>query len=320
VSGIAPHPRIVSLLASGTELVCALGLGEHLVGRSHECDHPDWVTRLPMVSRPTFDITGSSRDIDARVRERLRSGEPLYEVDQALLESLSPDVVITQTHCEVCAVGPGDLAHGAQSGLAREWVLELHAATLGEIAGSFVSVARVLGHEDRGRALVAKIDGDSNALRARLCERPRPRVVCLEWTDPIFPMGNWGPELVTLAGGESVLGRPGAHSTTTPWTDVVRADPDVLVIAPCGYRLERAVAEMPGLAARPGFQELRAVRAGRVFVADGNLYFNRSGPSVFETAEILAEMLHPDALAPRHEGAWWRRWGPAPGSVHPLRA
>lgn len=306
----AARPRIVSLLASATELVCALDLGEHLVGRSHECDFPEWVTELPQVSRPTFDVGGSSRDVDARVRERLRSGAPLYEVDHALLESLAPDVVVTQTHCEVCAVGPGALVHGTGRGLAGERVLALGASTLDEILQSFVDVARVLGHEERGRALTDRIRARSAALGSMIAARPRPRVVCLEWTDPVFAMGNWGPELVALAGGQSVLGAAGAHSTTTPWADVVQANPDVLVVAPCGYRLDRALVDMPALAARPGFADLPAVRAGNVFVADGNLYFNRSGPSVFETAELLAEMLHGDAVPPRHEGTWWRRWMP----------
>jgi iron complex transport system substrate-binding protein len=306
-SAVSP-PRIVSLLASGTELVCALGLGDHLVGRSHECDDPEWVKALPAVSAPTFDVTGTSREIDERVRQLLHAGEPLYRVDDALLDSLCPDVVITQTHCEVCAVSPADLAHGARPARTRERVLSLEASTLDGILGDFVKVARLLGCEERGLALVESIRARSAALAAKVGARRRPRVVCLEWVDPFFSMGNWGPELVELAGGESVLGVAGAHSTTTPWSDVARADPDVLVVAPCGYGLERALVEMPRLAAQPGWKALTAVRNDNVFVADGNLYFNRSGPKVFESAELLAEMLHPNALPARHEGAWWRRW------------
>jgi iron complex transport system substrate-binding protein len=304
----AVPPRIVSLLASGTELVCALGLGEHLVGRSHECDDPEWVKTLPAVSAPTFDVTGTSRDIDERVRRLLHAGQPLYAVDDALLDSLSPDVVITQTHCEVCAVSPADLAHGARAGRRRERVLSLAASTLDTILDDFVNVARLLGCEERGVALVESIRAGTASLGAKIGGLPRPRVVCLEWVDPFFSMGNWGPELVALAGGENLLGVAGAHSTTTPWSDIVLADPDVLVVAPCGYGLERALAEMPGVAAQPGFENLAAVRNDRVFVADGNVYFNRSGPKVFESAELLAEMFHPGAVPPAHEGAWWRRW------------
>jgi iron complex transport system substrate-binding protein len=301
-------PRIVSLLASGTELVCALGLGDHLVGRSHECDDPDWVQALPAVSAPTFDITGTSRDIDERVRQLLHAGEPLYAVDDALLDALRPDVIITQTHCEVCAVSPADLTHCAGGARTRERVLSLEASTLEGILSDFSSIARVLGQEQRGVALVDAIRSRSAWLKTQVAGRPRPRVVCLEWADPLFSMGNWGPELVELAGGESVLGVAGAHSTATSWESLQNADPDVLVVAPCGYGLQRALAEMPGLAAQPGWEALAAVRNDQVFCADGNLYFNRSGPKVFESAELLAEILHPTALPSRHQGRWWRRW------------
>ncbi len=301
--------RIVSLLASGTELVCALGLGDKLVGRSHECDHPEWVKRLPQVSRPTFDVTGSSHDIDELVRQRLHAGDPLYVVDEALLTSLAPDVVITQTHCEVCAVSPANLAHGGAPRLVRERVVALHASTLDGILDDFMDVARVLARVDAGRALVERERARLAAVEARTRSLERPRVVCLEWADPVFAMSNWGPELVEFAGGENTLGAPGAHSTTIPWNTVADVDPDVLVLAPCGFGLERALREMPLLERQPRWGELRAVKEKRVFVADGNLYFNRSGPSVFETAEILAEILHPGAFPPEHEGRAWKSWG-----------
>jgi iron complex transport system substrate-binding protein len=301
--------RIASLLASGTELVCALGLGERLVARSHECDFPAWVKRLPAVSRPTFDIHGSSAAIDARVRERLRAGAPLYEIDEALLTSLAPDVIVTQTHCEVCAVSPSDLAHGTPR-LERRQVVALDTGTVDGILDGFRAVAGVLGATEAGHALVAGIRARLAVLaeRTRALPAPRPTVGCLEWIDPLFAMGNWGPELVTLAGGTCALGVAGAHSTTLPWQALRDADPDVIVVAPCGFGVERTLAEMPALAAHPDWPALAAVRAGRVYVADGNLYFNRSGPLLFDTPEILAEMLHPAAFPPAHEGAVWRRW------------
>ena len=301
--------RIVSLLASGTELVCALGAGDRLVGRSHECDHPPWVTRLPAVSRPTFDITGSSRDIDERVRTRLHAGQPLYEVNEAAIAALAPDVLITQTHCEVCAVSPADLAHGATSAqLLRKQVVALRTGSLKAILDGFFAVARVLDLLPACESLVIDIHRRLDALAEATRPLSRPSVVCLEWIDPVFAMGNWGPELVDLAGGTNLLGTPGLHSTGIPWDDVREADPDVLVVAPCGFGLGRAIAEMHLFAQRPGWRDLRAVRGDRVFVADGNLYFNRSGPSVFETPQILAEILHPNHFAPRHEGTAWRKW------------
>jgi iron complex transport system substrate-binding protein len=299
--------RIVSLLASGTELVCALGAGDRLVARSHECDHPSWVTRLPVVSRPTFDVTGSSRQIDELVRARLRSGRPLYEVDEAALTAFAPDVLITQTHCEVCAVSPADLAHGATTHLDRKQVVALRAGSLESILDGFRDVAGVLQLAPEGDALVSNVRARLDELRERTRVLARPSVVCLEWIDPVFAAGNWVPELVALAGGTDVLGTPDVHSVATPWDAVRHADPEVLVVAPCGFGLDRAAAEMPLFEARPGWRDLRAVRSCRVFVADGNLYFNRSGPSLFETPAILAEMLHPDHFAPRRQGAVWRR-------------
>jgi iron complex transport system substrate-binding protein len=303
--------RIVSLLASGTELCCALGAGDRLVGRSHECDHPAWVKALPAVSEPTFDITGSSAEIDRRVRERLRAGEPLYRVDEAALARLAPDVLITQTHCEVCAVTPGDLAHagaGAAPRLERRQVVALSAGTLDGILDGFRGVARVLDLVDAGERLIGELQERVRAVERAVAGRPRPSVVCLEWIDPIFCMGNWGPELVARAGGDNRLGVSGAHSTTGTWDEVRRADPEVLVIAPCGFDIERTAREMPALTAQPGWSDLRAVRAGRVYLADGNLYFNRSGPSVFDSVRILAEILHAGALEPTFEGRAWQRY------------
>lgn len=300
--------RIASLLASGTELVCALGLGERLVGRSHECEDPAWVRRLPQLSRPTFPIDGPSGEIDRHVRERLRAGRPLYEVDEARLEALAPDVILTQTHCEVCAVSPGDLACGVPARLERRRVVALDGGTLETVLEGFGRVADVLGVAAEGRALVTSLRARADAVAARVRELARPRVACIEWIDPVFAMGNWGPELVALAGGESVLGQPAAKSTTTAWEAVVAADPEVLIVAPCGFTLERTLRELPSLATRPGWSELRAVRAGRVFAADGNTYFNRSGPSLFETPEVLAEMLHPAMFEPLHRDRAWRIW------------
>jgi iron complex transport system substrate-binding protein len=296
--------RIVSLLASGTELACALGAGDELVGRSHECDHPSWVTRLPALSRPTFDVAGSSADIDRLVREKLRAGEPLYQVDEEGLEALEPDVVITQTHCEVCAVSPG--TPGCR--LNRRQAVALETGSLEGILRAFADIAAVLGRREAGERLVAEARARVERWRAATAPLPRPRVVCLEWIAPPFALGNWGPELIDAAGGENLLGTAGQHSTSTAWEAVRAAAPEVLIVAPCGFGLERAASEMPALVGQPGWSELPAVRAGRVYVADGNLYFNRSGPTVFETIDLLAEMLHPGVFPARHEGTAWRRW------------
>ncbi len=308
---MTPPHRVVSLLASGTELVCALGAGDLLVGRSHECDHPEWVKRLPSVSRPTFDITGTSQEIDELVRQRLHAKLPLYEVDEAAIAALDADVLITQTHCEVCAVSPADLAHATPPTLLRNQVVALETGSLAAILEGFKAVARVLDLDAACDALVAGIRGRMAELAAATRDLARPTVVCLEWIDPLFAMGNWGPEIVDLAGGTSLLGNPGQHSTSIPWEAVRAADPEVLVVAPCGFGVERTLTEMHVFPALPGWRDMRAVREGKVFVADGNLHFNRSGPTVFETPWLLAEMLHPARFAPEHEGTAWRRWGAA---------
>ena len=277
VSRYIRRMRIVSLLASGTELVCALGAGDELVGRSHECDHPPWVTGLPALSRPTFDVTGSSADIDRRVREKLRAGEPLYP------------------HTPGCRP-------------ARQRAVALETGTLEGILRAFADVAAVLGRPEAGARLIAEARARMERWRAATAALRRPRVVCLEWVEPPFALGNWGPELIALAGGDNLLGAAGAHSTAIAWQAVRAAAPEVLVVAPCGFGLERTASEMPVLEAQPGWEALPAVRAGRVHIADGNLYFNRSGPGVFETIDILAEILHPDVFPPQHQGTAWRRW------------
>jgi iron complex transport system substrate-binding protein len=299
--------RVLSLLAGATELVCELGAGSLLVGRSHECDHPAWVRQLPAVSRPTFEITGSSADIDARVRERLSTGQPLYSVDAQLVAELAPDLILSQTHCDVCAVTPADLSRSS-SPVCSHPVHALTASTIDGVLKDFLDVARVLGVVEKGQHLVERIWARLEWLKVRAQSLPHPTVVCLEWIDPVFPMSNWGPEVVALAGGAGLLGAPGRHSTMTPWQAVRQADPEVLVVAPCGFDVPRTLSEMPTLAARPGFKELRAVRSGRVYVADGNLYFNRSGPSLFETPELLAQILHPNVFAPTRCGAAWVQW------------
>jgi iron complex transport system substrate-binding protein len=297
--------RIVSLLASGTELVAALGAGDDLVGRSHECDHPAWVARLPVLSRPTFDVGGSSAEVDARVRAKLRAGEPLYIVDEAALAALRPDVVISQTHCEVCAVSPEALA-GAAGPLRRQRVATFTGGTLEGVLGDFSSVGAVIDRAEAASALVAELRAHVARWRARTAGLHRPRVVCLEWIDPVFAMGNWGPELVDLAGGENALGAAGAHSRAMAWQEVLAADPEVLIVAPCGWGVERTLPEARALPRWPGFAGLRAARAGRCYVADGNLYFNRSSPSLFATIDLLAEMIHPEQFGTEKLGQVYR--------------
>lgn len=293
--------RIVSLLASGTEIVCALGAGEQLVGRSHECDNPPWVRSLPQCSEPAFDVTVSSREIDREVNRRIRADEPLYTIHHDLIARLAPDIVIAQQHCEVCAVTPGDLNPAA-----RAKVVSLSASSLEEIFASIDNVGQAIGLSYRANRLIREQRDRIERVRQQTAARHHPTVVLLEWTDPIFSMGNWGPELIEIAGGEPLLGLPGQHSRAISAERLREANPEFLIVAPCGFSLERTLAERSVLEELPWWDELQAVREGKVAFADGNLYFNRSGMTVARTAEILAEILHGITAGDLTMGECWR--------------
>ena len=299
--------RIVSLLASATEIVCALGAGEMLVGRSHEGDNPNWVRRLPACSAPAFDVSVSSREIDVEVRRRLRSGEPLYHVHGELIAELRADLLITQSHCEVCAVTPRDVERSCGPA-ARQ--LALSATSLEEIFQSILRISQELGLEERGEALVRRERQRLDKVREKAARFGRPSVVMLEWMDPVFAMGNWGPELVEIANGELLIGKKGEYSAAIPAEQLRDADPEYLIVAPCGFDLERSLREQTVLEQYPWWRELKAVRNGQVAFADGNLFFNRSGMTVSETAEIIAEILHGVPFGGGTEGESWRRIEP----------
>jgi len=300
--------RVVSLLAGATEMVCALGAGETLVGRSHECDHPAWVRNLPSCSQPAFDVSVSSGEIDAEVRRRLHAGEPLYHIDMELIRKLQPDLVITQSHCDVCAVTPADLKRDACALAARQ--LSLSAATIEEIFRAIAQVADALGLPERAPAIIERERQRLVTVRQRTAHLRRPTVVLLEWTDPFFAMGNWGPELIEIANGAPLLGHPGEFSTAIPAEQLRDADPEYLIVAPCGFNLERAEREQAVLERHPWWRDLRAVRMGNVAFADGNLFFNRSGMTNPQSAEILAEILHGVRFAAPTEDLHWRRMTP----------
>jgi iron complex transport system substrate-binding protein len=296
--------RVVSLLAGATEIVCALGAGELLVGRSHECDNPDWVQTLPACSEAAFDVSVSSGEIDAEVRRRLRSGEPLYRINAQLIQELRPDLLITQAHCEVCAVPPGDVERSACALTAHQ--LALSAASIDEIFQSIRQISQALGIGEQGESLVRREQKRLDAIRNKVAQFVPPTLVMLEWTDPLFAMGNWGPELVEIANGRLLLGHKGEYSAAIPAQQLRDADPEYLIIAPCGFNLERSMRELAVMAHHPWWRDLQAVRNGNVVFADGNLFFNRSGMTISRTAEIIAEVLYNVNFAGT-EGTHWLR-------------
>lgn len=269
--------RIVSFLPAATEIVCALGAGDELVGRSHECDYPASVRALPVVSRPALSLEGLSQaQIDAAVAGRLASGESLYVVDECLLDSLAPDVILTQDLCQVCAPSGNELTRALASIPSRPEVLYLTPRTLSEIDANIIEVGRAIGREDEARALVAR----NRERIARLAQpERRRRVMFLEWTDPPYCAGHWVPEMIELAGGEDPLGRPGADSVRVSWDDVRATEPEVVIVAPCGYGLAEAERLASTLPPVPG---------ARVVPVDANAYFARPGPRYVEGIELLA--------------------------------
>ncbi len=299
--------RILSLLPSTTELAAALGLGDRLVGRSHECDVPAAVARLPAVTEPRIDPAAPSHVLDERVKALVREGLSIYRVDAERLRALRPDVILTQTQCEVCAVTPRDLEAALGEWLgAPPRLVAVHPETLDDVLDDFVRVAEGCGVGERGRALRTEQRGRIEVLsdRARRAAT-RPRVAYLEWIDPLMGAGTWIPELVSRAGGEPVLARTGGDAAWSSWAELHDADPDVVVIGPCGFDLARTRSELAPLVAAAEWPQLRAVRDGRVFLVDGFLHMSRPGPRIAESLEILAELLHPDLFDLGYEAKGW---------------
>jgi iron complex transport system substrate-binding protein len=291
--------RIVSFLPSATEMVCALGLGDQLVGITHECDYPPEVKGKPIVVRNALPIERmSQREIDEAVAKRMRDGLSLYEVDEKLLEELAPDLILTQNLCQVCAPSGNEVSQLLNALSRKPQILWLTPRSLAEIADNVRELGEATGRLkeaeeliNEGRARLEKIAGVTRNLPHR------PRVFCLEWLDPVYCSGHWMPEMVWIAGGVDELGRKGTDSVRIPWDDVLRWSPEVLIVTPCGFNLDQVIEQAPHLAAYPGWADLPAVREGRVYAVDANSYFARPGPRVVEGTELLAHLIHPDLFA-----------------------
>ncbi len=308
-------PRIVSLLPAATEIAAALGLQSNLVGRSHECDEPAGVASLPALTAARIDASAPSREIHDQVTQIGRTlGEAaatqttagsaaacaigtsaaLYSLDIDTLASLKPDLILTQAACDVCAISAADVEAAARKAGVNTQVLALSPATLADLLSDILAVGRATGRLAQARDVVARLRARIASLACRVDTfSDRPRVAVIEWLDPPMAAGNWVPEMVRLAGGKDLFGTAGGHSHWISWDDVTAADPDVVILVPCGFTLDRVVAEAGSAAVQPHLKRLRAYREGNIIAVDGHHLFNRPGPRLVDSLEVLAEVLHP---------------------------
>lgn len=296
--------RIVSLLPSLTELVCALGRRVDLVGVTHECDYPAGVERLPHLTRSRIAATASSAAIDAAVVEQ---GGSLYDLDGDLLARLRPDLILTQEQCDVCAVNEATVRRVAAGLATAPRVESVNPTCLADLDAMFRRVGVLLGAVEAAESLVARFDATAAMIARRRRGRPLRRVLVLEWFDPPFSSGHWNPEIVALAGGVEVLGEAGQRSRRLSWGEVADADPELIVLSPCGFTIERTEQELAELQARPEWARLEAVRSGGVTLVDGSAYFSRPGPRLESSLKIAAAAIDPEACGDLAPVAGWRR-------------
>lgn len=299
--------RVVSLIPSATEIVHALGAQDRLVGRSHECDFPGSVQALPVLTEAKIDLSGSSRAIDERVRTLLQEALSVYHVFEERLRDLAPDVVVTQAHCEVCAVSLSDVEDAVCSWLnSAPDLVALEPDSLNDVWRDIRRVADALDLSKQGTRLIETLQTRMDVVEQQSARAShRPSVACIEWVDPLMAGGHWIPTLAEMAGGQPVLSTPDAPAPGITWHELQAADPDVVVVMPCGFDLERTRREVNTLLQQPGWNDFQAVRTGQVYLTDGNHYFNRPGPRLVESLEILAEILHPECFPATHYGDGW---------------
>jgi iron complex transport system substrate-binding protein len=302
-----PTEKIVSLLPAATEIICALGLEESLVGRSHECDFPESVKRLPVCTEANFPDGLSSADIDVKVKEILADALSVYTVKREQIKALAPDVVVTQAQCEVCAVSLKDVEEALEDYLDKQaQIISLQPNSLDDVLIDITTIANTLNVQQAGAELVENLQERVDIIKHKLkFIDSKPTVACIEWLEPLMISGNWVPGLVSIAGGTPILAQEGKHSPYIEWDDILQQDPEIIVVMPCGFSIERTMREINLLLDRPGFASLKAVKNDRFYIADGNQYFNRPGPRIVDSIEILAEIIRPKQFIFGYEGEGW---------------
>lgn len=297
--------RIVSLLPSTTEIVAALGLKDQLVGRSHACDFPPGVVSLPTCTQPKFNPDGQSYQIDQRVKALLQEGLSVYRVNAEKLTELNPDFIITQDHCEVCAVSVNDVKMATQAYLNHAVeIISVSPTTLAEVYDSIRQIAEALNVAKAGQTLTQSMQDDFSTIGETTVKQPAKQLLNIEWLDPLMTAGNWVPELADIANLKTELAETGAHSPWVEWNDIQALDPEIICVMPCGYSIDQTLNEMHLLTQRNGWTNLQAVADKQVFIADGHHYFNRPGPRLTDSARIFAEILHPTAVSSYRNRGW----------------
>jgi len=302
-------PRILSLIPSSTEIVCALGFGNQLIGRSHECDFPSSVQKLSSCTAPKFKVEGTSAEIDQRVKSILKNALSVYQIDEKKLQQMQPDIIFTQAQCEVCAVSLKDVENAVCEWVeSRPQIVSLEPNQLSDIWKDFINIAEALGVKEQGHELVSQLKQRMNKIAQKTINFPqKPTVVCIEWIEPLMSAGNWMPELIEMGGGINLFGVAGEQSPWMTWEQLLEANPDVILVMPCGFNLARSKAEMSSLSQKPEWSQLKAVQNQQVYLTDGNQYFNRPGPRLVESLEIIAEILHPAHFDFHHQQSGWEQ-------------
>jgi len=298
--------RVLSLLSSTTEIIYALGCGDRLVGRSHECDYPEEVSELPICTIPKFNVDGTSREVDDEVKSLVQSALSIYCINEKLLKELKPDIIFTQSQCEVCAVSVSDVENALKNitGLSSR-VISVEPNSIEDIFNDILTIAQILNVRNKGKELVELIKAKIDSTEKIVYQKSSPSVAAIEWIDPLMAAGNWVPQLIRVAGGENLFGEAGKHSPWMKYNDLLEQDPEIIIVMPCGYDIKKSLIEIKTLESKKGWGSLKAVRNRNVYVTDGNQFFNRPGPRIIESLEILLEIIHPELSESKHIDSGW---------------
>ena len=298
--------RVLSLLSSTTEIIYALGCGDRLVGRSHECDYPEEVSELPICTIPKFNVDGTSREVDDEVKSLVQSALSIYYINEKLLKELKPDIIFTQSQCEVCAVSVSDVEKALNNitGLSSR-VISVEPNSVEDIFNDILTIAEILNVRKKGKELVELIKAKIDSTEKIVYQKSSPSVAAIEWIDPLMAAGNWVPQLIRVAGGKNLFGEAGKHSPWMKYNDLVEQDPEIIIVMPCGYDIKKSLIEIKTLESKKGWGSLKAVRNRNVYITDGNQFFNRPGPRIIESLEILLEIIHSDFSESKHIDSGW---------------